>query len=556
MLCNNCGEKLKEEVIPATGSLGLEYVINSDNATCTIVGMGTCKDKEIYINDYIDGYKVTSIGEKAFSECASIEFIKIPTTVTTLGTRAFYGCTGLTEITIPFSVESIGTQIFYKAENLHTVYYNGSYGSQDNDFMNLAHIQKIVFDGNAIPAYILYGCSNVIEVEINSSVKSIGREAFYNCTSLASITIPNTVTSIDYYAFSGCELLTDVYYTGDVADWLRTSSYNWNSTPMDYAANLYIDGELVTNIVVPNSVTSIGKGAFAGCTSLVSITIPDSVTSIGKSAFSGCTSLISITIPDSVTSIGNYAFYGCTSLASIKFPDSVTSIGENAFSSCTLLTSVIIPDSVTSIGFTAFYSCTSLKIYCESDMQPSGWNSHWNWLGTTNYIPVVWGCSEYKNAFYQRSDGNAYHTLVGIKDKSITTVDLHAETKVIGENVFYNCTSLTSITIPDFVTNIGKKAFYKCTSLASITIPNSVTSIGYSAFYGCTSLTSVTIPDSVTTIDSYAFENCPLRIITFEGTVEQWKAIGKYYGWNNYTKTYTIYCTDGTISKDGTVTYN
>ena len=116
-----------------------------------------------------------------------------------------------------------------------------------------------------------------------------------------------------------------------------------------------------TSIVIPDSVISVGSGAFEGCSSLTSITIPDGVTSIGYySVFEGCSSLTSITIPDSVTSIGDNAFWNCSSLTSITIPDSVTSIGNGAFSGCSRLTSITIPDSVTSIGNSAFWNCSSL----------------------------------------------------------------------------------------------------------------------------------------------------------------------------------------------------
>ena len=176
---------------------------------------------------------------------------------------------------------------------------------------------------------------------------------------IKTITIPDTVTSIGSGAFSYCYYLKDVYIT-DIGKWCGISFEDWSATPLNYAHNLYLNGTLITNLVIPNGVTSISNFAFSGCTGLTAVTIPDSVTSIGRSAFSGCASLTSITIPNSVTSIGGCAFLGCTGLTSITIPDSVTSIGANAFYGCTGLTSITIPNSVTSIGENAFYGCARL----------------------------------------------------------------------------------------------------------------------------------------------------------------------------------------------------
>ena len=393
--CTMCAKIMSEETIPATGSLGLAYTVNSNGTSCTITGIGTCTDSHVVIPTVIDGYNVTAIAK-----------------------RAFYECTTMTEITIPASVTIIGTQVFYKAENLSTVYYNSTYSSTENKFLNLSHITKVVFNGTSVPSNILKDATNITEAVIGDNVKRVYDNAFYNCSLLTSLTIGNSVTSIGWYAFEGCSSLTSIEIPDSVTSIGSSAFYGCTSltsvtigdsvTSIGYEA--FYNCSSLTSIVIPDSVTSIGSYAFRGCSSLTSIEIPDSVTSFGDCAFWGCSSLTSIEIPDSVTSIGestfrncssltsvvigdsvtsigNHAFDGCSSLTSIEIPDSVTSIGSSAFEDCSSLTSIVIPDSVTSIGKSAFYECTSLTIYCEATSKPSGWDYSWNLYNR----PVVWG---------------------------------------------------------------------------------------------------------------------------------------------------------------------
>ncbi|MBQ3596346.1 MAG: leucine-rich repeat protein [Clostridia bacterium] len=222
----------------------------------------------------------------------------------------------------------------------------------------------------------------ITEIIVPDCVTSISQGAFDGCDSLTSIEIPDSVTSIGKYAFSGCSSLTKVNYTGTIDQWVKISFSDFDSNPLYYAKNLYINDVLVTevnitnatkinscafsgcssiySIVIGDSVTYIGSCAFYGCDSLTSIEIPDSVTRIGVGAFSGCSSIYSIVIPDSVTTIGPYAFDDCTSLYSVVIGDSVKRIGNEAFRGCSKLTSIVIPDSVTSIGDYAFSGCSSL----------------------------------------------------------------------------------------------------------------------------------------------------------------------------------------------------
>ena len=311
---------------------------------------------------------------------------------------------------------------------------------------------------------------------------------------VTEIIVPDYVTTISQGAFSGCSNLVNITIPF-VGNSFKTSSDKYQY-PFGYifGTSSYSGAVATEQYYYGSSISSTTNTTYYIPSTLKSVTITGG--NILYGAFYRCTSLTSIIIPESVTAIRGAAFYNCTGLTSITIPNSVTSIGIGAFRYCESLASITIPDSVTSIGERAFYGCTSLV--------------------------------------------------------SITIPD---SVTSIGNYAFYDCRSLTSITIPDGVTSIGTSAFYDCRSLTSITIPDGVTSIGNNAFYRCTSLVSITIPDSVTSIGNYAFYDCTsLTSINYNGTIEQWNIIKKYDYWNSITANYTVYCTDGEITKDGTVT--
>ena len=437
-------------------------------------------------------YNVTSIGNHAFNYCTALTSVTIPNSVTNIGDDAFVQCTHLISVTIPESVTSIGAHAFSSCTGLTSVTIPNSVTSiGEYAFSNCSSLTSIEIPNSvkSIGGNAFSSCTGLTSVTIPNSVKSIGNSAFSYCIGLPSITIPESVTSIGNYAFSN---VANIVYSG-----IATGS-PWGARSI----NGYVEGYLVYKdntktellacpisakgeIIIPNSVTSIGGNAFLRCTGLTSVTIGNSVKSIGDYAFRDCISLTSIEIPISVTSIGDYAFIRCTGLTSVTIGNSVTSIGGYAFAYCKNLISITIPNSVTSIGEFVFLECNSLNTINVDNNNPN----------YSSIDGVLYNKAQTSLIFYPTGNSRTEYII----PNGVTS---------IGENAFIYCRKLRSIEIPNSITDIGNRAFLRCIGLTSIKLPNNLTTIRESVFRTCINLTSVVIPNNVTTIEKSAFQEC------------------------------------------------
>lgn len=431
-------------------------------------------------------YAVVSIGERAFINCLNLISVTMPNTVRairdeafyscrrlhtavlsdslqTIENGAFYGCSYLVNFTLPASVIEVEFNAF---EEVNNIIYTGDNNLQDpwsgsyigNAKMVNGYIENniVYFDTSKTTVMGWEGVVNT--VVIPSSVITINRMAFNRCDSLVSITIPNSVANIGDDAFMMCENLSNVYYLGTMQNWCNIEfGYMHRSNP-GYHTNLYIDGNLVTNIVIPEGVTYIKQNAFAGIGT--SVSFPSTLTSIGPNAFFG-SNITHLNIPASISVIGNDAFAECFYLQDVIFEGSTTTIGSNAFRSCANLRSVVLPPAIGEISDFAFYGCTKL----DSVHIPA----------TVNYIgyDAFGACDSLKTLYYNATNCTTIYDIWGYSDNHfmiahpIMTIYIGAEVESIPEDAFVNQDLLNDVySVLASAPTLGSNAFNENAAIA------------------------------------------------------------------------------------------
>lgn len=361
-------------------------------------------------------YSVTSIGNEAFSGCTGLTDITIPESVTSIGNKAFSGCTGLTDITIPEAVTSIGAEAFYCCTGLTKVAYNaiecsgeGFYHYPYHWLRGCSNLKEVTIGESVktLPDWIFFGCKGLTDITLSESVTSIGEEAFYSCFGLTEITIPEAVTSISGAAFTNC--------TG------------------------------LTKVAIGKSVTSIGGFAFCSCFSLAEVSLPASLKSIGEYAFGYCSGLKNVILEDvnawakvefensesnpiyyarnfrqrdmnepvhkldlkNIDKVSDYAYINASNLQTVRFTG--TEVGQSAFEGCDNVTDLCV--DATKIDSKAFSGMNSLKnIYSMTATPPAAPDDAFsNYAGINLFVPQG-ALSAYENAencWYRFLDASA-----------------------------------------------------------------------------------------------------------------------------------------------------
>lgn len=490
---------------------GICYNLYDDYASASVVekGDGTKYSGDIVIPEEItydsNTYIVKSVG--GFRGCDELLSIKLPKTIESMG--AFSGCTKLKEIVIPDLVTWI----------------------EPNAFEN---------------------CSSLEKVTLGENVTNIDRNAFINCTSLESITIGKNVTRVGNSAFFGCKKLKSVYIS-DLQAWCRIQFYEesiygypwydkFTSSPLENGADLYLNGEIVSELTIPDNIENVLPFAFCGCTSIKKLTVPESVRMLYHGAFDNCCNLQNVDLYFN----GRYkrnCFADCTSLENLNF------YGECSYEA----------DTYPSYYIDAFENCINLKrvvlnkSWCSTSFSSYNINALYNQFPNVKDFVIPEGVTDLlKGLFWGYESLNSItvpSTITQIEggldmcDKIIIS-DINAWCNIKfsnndvfnGADLYVNDDRITELIIPESITAIPDYAFSGCNSITKVLMGNSVVEVGSSAFQDCKNIKYVKLPGSITKFGRMVFYGCEELVST--GPYQSNCAIE--YGWTKNIPEYAL----------------
>ena len=535
------------------------------------------------------------------------EEIVVPDYVSMIAPGAFRDCMSVKSLTLPF----VGVKANDTSENAYLGYIFGGAGAEGNKKVP-SSLENLTVTGSDIRDYAFKDCANLKKITFEEGVKSIGGGAMENCNSLVEVTLPfigqRYDESVEYngteyegrpgssnlsYVFGGgipkslkkLTITKGFVTAGRMAGKALLGLYGSNVEELDYTSvnetiykgifealtenvtrliirgnvtkideNIFYANSSVTNIVLPDTLTEIGDGAFTGAPELKEISIPN-VTSIGANAFKGCSALTKVETGNDLVSIGEGAFRDCVKLAQFDTAGSkLVTIGKDAFANCTELFRFTLPETVTSVGDGAFTNCTGLiEVRNLSSLTATKGGDElgglckyaWDVYTTASAQSKISDSDGY--LVYKQSDGDIFIRYIGSSknieipagvktirksafygNETIEEVVIPAGVETIEADAFKGCTGLKTVRIADGVVEFGQDVFNGCTSLTTVVLPNNLQKISAGLFDGCSSLTEIALPSGVTEIGERVFENCielTTVVIPANSTL---RVIGKY----------------------------
>lgn len=365
----------------------------------------------------------------------------------------------------------------------------------------------------AISSYAFRGNSTLTCVEIPSSIKEIGHEAFRDCIRISKVFLGNGITKISGEAFRGCQSLKEIYIPSSILEIGNEAFHSCtnlkkvtigggaSNTSLAYIeSGAFSECSSLTSVLISNRIASIGDYAFNGCSVLSSLTMGQNVQYIGAKAFRYCNTLTSVIVPDSTTEIGHEAFRECERLQKVSFGKGLTKISGDAFRGCISLQKLNIPSNVITVGYDSFNGCTDLNSVTIGDNRDD--------IATITIESGAFnGCTALTSAFISDQ-------VISIGDyafndcSALSSVTIGQNVQYIGAKAFRYCNALTSVVIPDSTTEIGHEAFRDCERLQKVSFGNGLTKISGDSFRGCISLYVLAIPSNVITIGYDSFKGC------------------------------------------------